>query len=195
MTVGAKGMLYPEYYEVLRDSQNRRRTLTLFGEHAKWDKKTESYKYYPLYSLRESPMNHFQGETLPSAKEIYIETRDPTEYKAAILLVGSWEHWEQMRQNKTLAKHFDEWHRELQIIMRSEAIEKAKEISKGDGAAALAAAKYLDKEAQLGTTARSPEDKAAAKEAAKPKASPEQLAVNEDWKRLMKGKKDDVKPN
>ncbi len=54
--------------------------------------------------------------------ETYIAILDPTEYTQALEILGSWEHWQALRGNETLAKHFDNWKVEVEIKIRAEAV-------------------------------------------------------------------------
>jgi hypothetical protein len=54
---------------------------------------------------------------------LYVGTSDPTEYKAAKLLIGEWEYWLQLRKNPVLAKIFDQWKAEVEIKIKSAAVE------------------------------------------------------------------------
>jgi len=54
---------------------------------------------------------------------IYIAAADPTEYKAAKILIGDWDFWLQLRKNSFLAKIFDTWQTEVEIKLKGNAIE------------------------------------------------------------------------
>lgn len=57
-------------------------------------------------------------------KETFLEARDPSEYEAAMRLVGDWDHWLLIRQHPFISPIIDKWHEELEIKLRSEAIKK-----------------------------------------------------------------------
>jgi hypothetical protein len=72
---------------------------------------------------------------------LYVEAADPTEYDAAMVLIGNWEHWQVLRKSKTLAELFDKWRMEVEVKLRSEAIKSMVRHSKQMNGAA--AAKWL----------------------------------------------------
>lgn len=63
-------------------------------------------------------------EDLDQWRAVFVEMSDPTEYEAAIVLAGSWENWNRMKQ---LWPHFRNvilpaWLEEVEIKLRSAAI-------------------------------------------------------------------------
>jgi len=74
-------------------------------------------------------------------KRIYIEVCDPTGYKAAMVLIGDWDHWLQLVSNPVFKAHLDEWNEEVRTVLKSEAIEALREQAKGPKG--TPAAKYL----------------------------------------------------
>jgi len=79
--------------------------------------------------------------TLEEWKEVFLDCRDPSEYKAAMALVGNWDHWNEIRNHPTIKPHIDKWHEELAIKLRSEAIVAMVGHAKQPGG--TAAAKWL----------------------------------------------------
>lgn len=73
--------------------------------------------------------------------KIYLTASDPTEYQAALSLIGSWNHWLALRKNETLAAIFDEWRVEVEVKIRSEAVVNM--IKQANTASGTAAAKWL----------------------------------------------------
>jgi hypothetical protein len=53
---------------------------------------------------------------------VYVEAKDPTEYKAAMMIIGNYAHWVALRKNQVLAAIFDEWKLEVEVLLRSEAV-------------------------------------------------------------------------
>lgn len=74
-------------------------------------------------------------------KKVYMEIADPTEYKAAMELVGNWAHWQEIRNQAELKPIFDEWAEELRVKLHSEAINAMIQHSMEKGG--TAAAKWL----------------------------------------------------
>ncbi len=79
--------------------------------------------------------------TLEEWKQLFLECRDPSEYKAAMTIVGDWEHWQEIRNHLTIKPHVDKWQEELAIKLRSEAITSMIGHAKAQGG--TAAAKWL----------------------------------------------------
>lgn len=79
--------------------------------------------------------------TLEEWKEVFLECRDPSEYKAAMTIVGNWDHWNEIRNHPTIKPHVDRWHEELAVKLKSEAILAMVAQSKQPGG--TAAAKWL----------------------------------------------------
>lgn len=71
--------------------------------------------------------------------DTYVSFLDPSEYKAAIALAGSWEAWKKVREKH--AETIDQWAEEVEAILTSQAIDTMKELSKQPGG--TAAAKWL----------------------------------------------------
>lgn len=116
--------------EDFKDPQGRRRTVSLFLETINFHTPLE-----PIYTLREE-----EHKGKPSAKKIYLEQRDPSEYRAAMALVGSWEHWQKLLNSKAIFAYIKEWREELKVILKSEAIENMHTIA---GQGNPTAAKWL----------------------------------------------------
>jgi hypothetical protein len=62
--------------------------------------------------------------------DTFIEIGDPTEYKAAIELVGSWQEWERLKRDWLgFQNHITLWKEELDIKLKSEAIERINKLA------------------------------------------------------------------
>jgi len=88
------------------DSYGRRVVLALFSEFP------SKSGFEPIWSLYKD------------WKPIYLAAEDPTEYEAAMRLIGDYEHWLLIRNHPKLSHIFDKWAVELEIKMRSQAIKK-----------------------------------------------------------------------
>lgn len=130
-------LYYPEIEAKLSNRMGTRLTTGLFHE-------TELDKSKVVYTLRDEAYNG-----LPSAKAIYMEIADPTEYAAALAIVGSWNHWLRLLGNKLLLKHIEDWRVELEIKMRSEALLSVAKQSVEKTASGLTAAKYIAEQGWL----------------------------------------------
>ena len=62
--------------------------------------------------------------------DTFIRLSDPTEYKAAIELVGSWQEWERIKRDwPTFNNHITLWKEELDVKLKSEAIERINKLA------------------------------------------------------------------
>jgi hypothetical protein len=71
--------------------------------------------------------------------DIYVGFLDPSEYKAAMALAGSWANWKKVREKH--AATIDLWAEEVEAILTSQAIDAMKEHAKLPGG--TAASKWL----------------------------------------------------
>jgi hypothetical protein len=114
---------YEKNKHLLCDSTGRRMTLGLFEELA-----DPASAYKPVFKLSEW-------------KKKYIAISDPTDYKAAMELIGDWDHWLLLMDKQAFASVVAGWRAEVQVKIRSEAIEQMKKQSRSDKG--TAAAKWL----------------------------------------------------
>ena len=105
------------------DAKGKRVILGLFKEFARPD-----VKFKPVYTIQEW-------------HDVFMDCRDPSEYSAAMMLLGDWEHWLEVRNHPMIKQHVDKWHKELEIKLRSEAIAQMRSHAKQQGG--TAAAKWL----------------------------------------------------
>lgn len=99
----------------LKDSGGRPLTQGLFLE--------VGYNYdTAVYSLKDE--DHVTDDkTYPSLKRLYLELEDPTEYHFATQYLASWSQWKRICANKNLSKHVEEWREELELKLRSQAVQ------------------------------------------------------------------------
>jgi len=116
-----------------KDSSGRYRTASLFRENY-----VSKDKYPPIFSLK--PYDDVLN--LPSFKDHYLESSDPTGYTTAIELLGSWEHWEKLVALDWFQDHLQKWNLELEVKMKSEAIRGIIQESK-EGKSKFNASKYV----------------------------------------------------
>lgn len=74
-----------------------------------------------LYTLKEQDYE-YKGKLYPSAKLLYLNSMDPTEYEFAQLCFESWDHWTRIRNNKLITPYADRWKSELEVKIRSQAV-------------------------------------------------------------------------
>jgi hypothetical protein len=65
----------------------------------------------------------YRGKTYYSLKRLFLEAADPTEYRFATEYLLGWNHWKRLNENKALREHFDKWREELEVMLRSEALQ------------------------------------------------------------------------
>lgn len=100
----------------------------------------------PLYTLGEDDIVDEDGKVVyPSAKRIYMECGDPTEYAQAQALCEGWTHWLHLRSTSELGKYFDRWNMELEVKLRSESIAMLRSSDKGADHKWLAERGWTDK--------------------------------------------------
>lgn len=114
----------------------RYRTQSLFLE--LYLKDTEARDLEPIFTLKSD-----EWKGLPSAKKIYINSNDPTEYSVAQELLGSWEHWLKLTECSWFKPYLKEWREELEVKLRSQAIKSLINTAETKGAKGANAAKWL----------------------------------------------------
>lgn len=85
------------------------------------------------------------SQDLDEWRRVFVETGDPTEYEAAIILCGTWSEWERIKYEwPYFAKNIlTEWQEELEVKLRSRAIKCLVAASTSGEKDASAAAKWL----------------------------------------------------
>jgi hypothetical protein len=73
----------------------------------------------PYYTLKE-----FDHAGYPSMHKLFIEIGDPTGYKAAMELLGSWKHWQVLEKSPLVGPYIKKWKEELEIKLRAEGIQQ-----------------------------------------------------------------------
>lgn len=138
--------------------------------------------YKPLFTLK--PQEH---KGLPSLKEIYLSYRDPTEYKFAREVLGSWQHWELLTSLSWFKPHVDEWRKELMVSLRAEAADAALGVLRDPGAQAstkMQAARFIaDKGWDEKPTKGRPKKEDVRREARA--MAEESKTLDDDFKRIM----------
>jgi len=120
-----------------KDKEGRYRTLSLFKETITASAKASGYE--PAYTLK----NEDKRYGLPSFKRAYIESEDPTGYTAAMELLGSWDHWVKIFENKRFAEEKVGWDEEMEVRIRSKALKSISATSALGGPQSMSASKFL----------------------------------------------------
>lgn len=108
----------------------------------------------------------------------YVEIADPTEYDAAMQLIGNWDHWLVLLDNPVFLKEVEKWRLEVEVKLRSQALRQLMKQSKLP--TGTAAAKWLAEAGFVERNKRKKKDKADDERAAKEAKG----KVAEDAKRL-----------
>ncbi len=78
----------------------------------------------PVYTLqiddREDP--RVPGRIMPSFQAAYLKLMDPTGYRAAKELLGSWKHWVKLREAEWFKDHLDEWNAEVLASLKAKGL-------------------------------------------------------------------------
>ena len=102
---------------------------------------------YAVYTLKDDDYE-YDGVVYPSLKKAYLAMSDAVEYNFANTYLLGWDHWQRMCLNKQLLREIEVWRYELELKLRSEALQtirdKAK-TEKGINAAKWLAEKGWDK--------------------------------------------------
>lgn len=105
------------------------------------------YTDYSYYTLKDDDHEH-NGHVYPSIKRLYLEMADAGEYLFATTYFLSWDHWQRICNNKLVQPHIEKWRYELELKLRSEAIQLIRQkatTEKGISASKWLAEKGWDK--------------------------------------------------
>ena len=125
----------PEIFDSFKDSQGRYRTQSLFIETA--------HESYPAFFTLKRVDVEKDGIQYVSLYQKYMEIGDPTEYKVALRLFGSWDHWQALCRSKWFKEHLDGWRAELKVRMESDRYFEMRDRANDQGATGIQASKWL----------------------------------------------------
>lgn len=108
-----KAFDYEAFKHVLIDSTGRKLTTGLFEE---LSDKDSSIK--PVFKLADW-------------RRVYVTIADPTEYQSAMALIGNWEHWQALLTSNPFMAQLEQWRKEVEVKVRSEAMMEMVKQSKG----------------------------------------------------------------
>lgn len=123
--------------QIFKDSRNRWITEGLFIERA--ELRDREYDPAPHLSIS-------GREGYIDARKTFLALRDPTGYKWANQYIGGYPHFKRLITAPWFVDVYNEWIEELNMLMRQEAIDEIKKISKDaevSDSQRLAASKYL----------------------------------------------------
>jgi hypothetical protein len=128
---------------------------------------------------------HMKQSEIDLLYERYLNTADPTEYRFAVKHLGSWAKWEALCSKEPIKDLIENWRRELEVKLRSEALQRIMEVASNEGTRdSLQANRYL-LEANYGNKDKvgRPSKQAALAEAKKIVQHQNQVAA--DYKRIF----------
>ncbi len=108
-----------------KDKEGRFRTESLFEEMTRNSEERRAL-YPPVFTLKEHDIEK-DGKTYKSLLNIYLETKDPTEYRFANEVFGSYEHWKKLCSLTWFNKIVEVWRETLEVKLRCEGIQKMME--------------------------------------------------------------------
>lgn len=162
---------------MFKDTQGRYLTKSLFVEFNKVDAK---------YTLKDND----EGKIL-SLYRIYMDCMDPTEYKVAVNYFANYDHWLHLCSLVWFAPLIEKWRTELELKIRSNALERIVKLSSTDTRESFQANKYLLEKKWLPTADRTTR-KDVQKEVERRHIFTEQDLVYEDYDRIMMKGTDDA---
>lgn len=118
------------------------------------------YTSNAIYTLKDVDYT-YKGKLYPSAKRLYLELGDPTEYEFATKYFLGWDHWQRICANKLVSEHIMKWRDELEVKLRSQAVRMNIEAAKNGN---YQAAKWLADRGWLTRAAGRPSKAEVAKE-------------------------------
>ena len=124
-------------HNLLKDSQGRFRTMSLFWEFRQSD-------FEPLYSIKGYDLEK-GDKTFPSLKKMYLayDHVPGFEYQFAMDVFGNWSHWAKLCNISQLRGDIKEWQEELDIKLKCESMKAMMLAAKDNDAKGVSAAKYL----------------------------------------------------
>jgi hypothetical protein len=117
----------------LRDGRGRPLTQSLFLE---FGYNTE----YAVFTLQEEDYE-YKGKKYISLKALYLAHEDPTEYDFATTHLLNWNQWKRLTKNRLFMPYHAEWQEELELKLRSQAVQDIRDLATGDKG--FQAAKWL----------------------------------------------------
>jgi hypothetical protein len=125
-------------YEQLKAVTGKPRTKSLFYELSYVDPSNA------LFTLKERDIEA-HGRHYVSLRNLFVAMvpNDPTEYEFAQTVFGSWENWEAICKSPFVKPHIQKWRNEVEVKIKSQAIQAIAEEMKSNGRSSFSAAKLL----------------------------------------------------
>ena len=115
-----------------RNAQGVRFTKALFFETTLADKSSV------VYTLKDQDHEGFR-----SLYRLYIETKDPTEYRFATQYLDGWEHWTMLCECPWFRPYVARWREELYLLIASESLARIMAEAKTSSKESFTANRYL----------------------------------------------------
>lgn len=129
-----------------KDKMGRWRTQSLFKEF--YLDSEESL--LPVFTLKEYDDVCTRTERLlPSMRQLFLKCKDPTGYVFAKQVLNSYDHYMKLLQTSWFRKHVEEWIDELEVKIKSESLQKIRNVAEGGSGQAFNAAKFLATESWI----------------------------------------------
>ena len=126
-------------FDQLKTANGITRTKSLFYELSYNDPE------YAIFTTKEQDHVTADGRPLVSLQQLYVSMvpNDPTEYEFAQTVFGSWEVWEKIKKAPQIAPFVKRWKNEVEIKVKSQAIQAIAMEMKEGGRSSFSAAKLL----------------------------------------------------
>lgn len=97
-----------------------------------------------IYTLKDEDHTDESGKPYRSLRRLYLESKDPTEYRFAKENLYGWEHWQILSNCTWMQPFVSKWRDELNVLIRSEALATVIKKASSTDKEALQAAKYIE---------------------------------------------------
>lgn len=74
-----------------------------------------------IYTLKDYD-HEYEGKKFPSLKLLYLDMEDLIEYEFSYKYLLGWNHWQRICNNKLFTAKIQEWRKELELKIRSQAV-------------------------------------------------------------------------
>jgi len=125
-------------FDQLKTANGITRTKSLFYELSYHDPE------FAIFTTKEHDLE-VNGRMMVSLQQIYVAMvpNDPTEYEFAQTVFGSWEVWDKIQRAPQIAPFVKKWRNEVEIKVKSQAIQAIATEMKEGGRSSFSAAKLL----------------------------------------------------
>ena len=122
-----------------KDEQGRYILRLLFFELASPEQRQ---RFDVPFTLKEHDYE-YEGVIYTSLRRIYLEMEDPTEYRFAQHVFGSWDHWKTLKSLNAFKEYYKSWSEELSIRLQAKGVARMIEEAQSDSKSSAVAARWL----------------------------------------------------